>query len=358
MRSLRSGPVVRLNSSDLPRVTDLVLACGEFYELIEGQPATEATAREILGPLDAAYAHGTKHVWGVEAPGGALTAVVELLEGHPTAEEWYIGLLLIAPERRRQGIGREVCHALFEWLALQGARTVRVVVHSQNVIARTFWERQRFVLEREVVKRSGRLEGPVGIFVRQVAEDRVVVEPLDGRDFERFIDYLRGQVGENGFEGTGYFQPTSRDESPLPPTKVEAFKVGLRTEVPQPGWRRIWVARRRDVFVGHVDLRARTESFTAHRCVLGLGVDREHRRGGLAQRLLAVATAWAAETAVFVWMDLEVISTNVAARLLYEKAGFDLVGEVTDLFRVDGVSLGSRIMTKRLRGALDRPLGT
>jgi len=357
MRSLRGGPVVRLKSSDLPRVTDLCVACREFYELIEGQPATEATAAEILGPLEAAYAHGTKHVWGVEAPDGALMSIVELLEGHPTPQAWYIGLLLVAPERRRQGLGSEACRALLEWLALRGATTVRVVVHLENDIARAFWERQGFVLEREVSKRSGRLEGRVGIFIQDVAEDRVAVEPLEERHFNRFIDYLRDQASENGSEETGYFQPTSRHESSLPPDKVEAFRVGLRTNVPLPGWRRVWVARRHERFVGHVDLKARSESFTAHRCVLGLGVDREHRRGGLGQRLLAAATAWAIETATLAWMDLEVMSTNVAARRLYEKAGFDLIGEVADLFRVDGVSLAPRIMTKRLRDTRDHQQG-
>jgi len=166
--TLRSGRVVPLGAPDLPRVKDLCLACTAFYELIEGQPATEATGAEILGPLEARYAHGTKHVWGVEAPQGNLLAIAELLEGHPAAQEWYIGLLLVAPEQRRRRLGSDLCQAVLQALAARRARTVRLVVHRKNAIARRFWEQQGFAPEREIVKRSGRLEGPVGIFVRPI----------------------------------------------------------------------------------------------------------------------------------------------------------------------------------------------
>jgi ribosomal protein S18 acetylase RimI-like enzyme len=176
---VRSGKVVPLGRADLPRLKDLCLACTAFYEVIEGRPATEATAAEIVGPLESKFAHGTKHVWGIEAQ-GRLVAVAELLEGHPTAHDWYIGLLLVAPEQRRQGVGSDFCRAILDWLAAHSGRTVRLVVHPQNVVARTFWERQGFELEREVVKLSGRLEGPVGIFVRPVGGTRAL--PDEAKD--------------------------------------------------------------------------------------------------------------------------------------------------------------------------------
>jgi GNAT superfamily N-acetyltransferase len=166
--TLPSGSAVRLGPSDLPRLKDLCLACSAFYELIEGQPANEATAAEILGPLEPKYAHGTKHVWGVEVDGG-LIAVAELLQGHPSVHDWYIGLLLVAPEQRRRGMGTQVCKAISDWMRIRGAMTVRLVVHKQNLVARTFWEQQGFAFEREVVKLSGRLEGPVWIFARSIA---------------------------------------------------------------------------------------------------------------------------------------------------------------------------------------------
>jgi GNAT superfamily N-acetyltransferase len=165
--TLRSGRAVLLGPPDLPRLKELCIACSAFYEVTEGQAADEATAVEILGPLEPKYRHGTKHVWGVET-GGDLIAVAELLEGHPSAHDWYVGLLLVAPEQRRKGLGTQLCLAMLDWMRGRGATTVRLVVHKQNLVARTFWERQGFRAEREVIKRSGRLEGPVWIFARSI----------------------------------------------------------------------------------------------------------------------------------------------------------------------------------------------
>lgn len=83
---LRSGRAVRLGPPDLSRLKELCIACSAFFEVIEGQAADEATAVEILGPLEPRYRHGTKHVWGVEA-GGELIAVAELLEGQLSKRE-------------------------------------------------------------------------------------------------------------------------------------------------------------------------------------------------------------------------------------------------------------------------------
>jgi ribosomal protein S18 acetylase RimI-like enzyme len=159
--------LLRLTDADLPRLLELCRSCADFYELVEGQPPSEATAAEILGPLDVKFAHGTRHVWGVEK-NDALIAVAELLEGHPSTHEWYIGLLLVAPEHRRQGVGGRLCAALLRWMGRRDASVVRLVVQQQNVNARAFWERQGFTLEREAFTRSGRLEGPVWILARSV----------------------------------------------------------------------------------------------------------------------------------------------------------------------------------------------
>jgi ribosomal protein S18 acetylase RimI-like enzyme len=165
---MNGGGAVRLGEPDRARLEDLCLSCTAFYELIEGRSATEATATEILGPLEPKCAQGTKHVWGVEAH-GKLIAVAELLQGYPSTHDWYIGLLLVAPEQRRKGIGSQFCASLMRWMAVHGATTVRLVVHQQNAGARSFWGRQGFAVERKLVKRSGHLEGPVWIFVRSIS---------------------------------------------------------------------------------------------------------------------------------------------------------------------------------------------
>ena len=77
-------------------------------------------------------------------------------------------------------MGARFCKTLLSWMARQGAETIRLIVHHQNVDARRFWERQGFALEREVVKKSGLLEGTVSILARSVEGDRKQVVAAEG----------------------------------------------------------------------------------------------------------------------------------------------------------------------------------
>lgn len=161
--------VVRLEKTDLPRLSRFCVDCTAFFELVEGQPGGEATAAEILGPLDPEHARGTRHVFGFQR-NDELIGVAELLQGYPSAREWYIGLLLLHPEHRRRGLGARLCSEILDWIRVQGGTAVRLVVQHQNHLARVFWERQGFSVEREVVSQVGRLRSPVWILLRPIGE--------------------------------------------------------------------------------------------------------------------------------------------------------------------------------------------
>lgn len=174
------------------------------------------------------------------------------------------------------------------------------------------------------------------------------VESLDAGDFAEFIAYLNDHLTDNGGAG-GYFQPLPRGQSTFPAERAAPFRGGLEIEVGVKGWRRAWVARSaQGRIVGHIDLRAHPENFTGHRCMLGMGVDRGHRRVGLGAALIVHARQWAAEVARFEWMDLQVMSQNHAALALYRRAGFQTVGEIDEMFKIDGKAFSYTTMSMRL----------
>lgn len=175
-----------------------------------------------------------------------------------------------------------------------------------------------------------------------------LVEPLEAGDFGEFVAYLNDHLTDNGGEA-GYFQPLPRGHSAFLAERAMAFRSGLQVAVGVKGWRRAWVARSaQGGIVGHIDLRAHPESFTGHRCLLGMGVDRHHRRAGLGAALIAHARRWAAEVARLEWMDLQVMSQNHAALALYRRAGFATVGEIDEMFNIDGKAFSYTTMSLRL----------
>lgn len=165
------------------------------------------------------------------------------------------------------------------------------------------------------------------------------IGPLLAHEAEAFFAYLNDHLRDNGSPETGYFQPQERAASCFPAEREQAFREGLAIPVGRPGWRRAWIARATQApeqIVGHVDLRAHAEPCAAHRCLLGMGVDRHHRRGGLGADLLAQAVDWAGTQPPLAWIDLTVLSRNEAARRLYQRQGFVQTGEVAEMYMLDG----------------------
>jgi ribosomal protein S18 acetylase RimI-like enzyme len=177
----------------------------------------------------------------------------------------------------------------------------------------------------------------------------IQIAPLHPLDFDEFMGYLDDHLSDNGKDGTAYFQPSPQGQHAFSPQRAAAFRSALDVPLSQHGWRRAWVARNvSGQIVGHVDLRSHTEKWIAERCLLGMGVDRDHRKMGLGTALIEHVERWAKiETAVG-WIDLQVLSNNTPAIRLYLRAGFRIMGEVRDMFKVDDQYFSYTDMTKYL----------
>lgn len=175
------------------------------------------------------------------------------------------------------------------------------------------------------------------------------IHAVEPRHLPALFAYLDAHLQDNGKNGTPLFQPMARSESTFPAERRAAFANGLATPLGAPGWRRAWIAVDGAAIAGHIDLRARPEQASAHRALLGMGVQRNYRRQGLAVRLLQVARDWALHETALDWIDLELLTINLPARELYLANGFTVTGEVADMFRIDGEALGYTFMTSRLR---------
>lgn len=176
----------------------------------------------------------------------------------------------------------------------------------------------------------------------------IAIRPATAEDLPALFAYLGEQLAENGRDGAPLFQPMAPVTDGVPQPMRERFSAGMATPVGQSGWRRVWIAVDEiGAVAGHIDLRGRPEPASTHRTLLGMGVRHDLRRAGLGTRLVQEALAWA-RAAGFAWVDLEVLTQNHKARALYARTGFVETGEVPDLYRIEGQSVGAVSMSMRL----------
>ncbi|EOB6680411.1 GNAT family N-acetyltransferase [Vibrio vulnificus] len=166
-------------------------------------------------------------------------------------------------------------------------------------------------------------------------------------DLDSFFAYLENQLSENGKGDVPLFQPMSREQSEIPDATKDKFIQGFSHQFGDLGWRKLWVVKDTSGSIkGHIDLRHHSDESRSHRVLLGMGVDVSCRKQGLGQRLIDAVINFCQEKAEIDWLDLCVLSENFPAKNLYLKAGFNVVGEFKDPYRIDGLSVSETAMTK------------
>lgn len=161
--AIEGGEFVPLGSEHLAELTRFCAACSDFFSLVEGRPGGAETAAELLAPLPDNLARATHHRFGIRR-NDRLDAVVELLEGHPAPTEWFVGLLLLHPDARGDGLGAVVWDSVRAWMVARRGSVAWLIVQKQNPGARRFWERHGFTVHSELTIALAALESPAWKF--------------------------------------------------------------------------------------------------------------------------------------------------------------------------------------------------
>jgi GNAT superfamily N-acetyltransferase len=127
--------------ADAELLQPLLERCEDFHRLVFGRPARPDEAK--LLPLDRPPGLPPEqgHILALRDAGGALVGVLEGIRDYPARDEWYLGLMLLAPEARRQRRGEPLIRAYEAWVRSQGARLLRLGVSEPNTAAHRFWLR-------------------------------------------------------------------------------------------------------------------------------------------------------------------------------------------------------------------------
>jgi GNAT superfamily N-acetyltransferase len=141
--SLRS-----LHPEDAAALQILFERCVDFNILVDGEAVSPTSGQDIFQEAPPGFALENKFLFGVFDHADDLIGLLEGMWGYPQAGICWIGLLLFTPERRGQGIGRQLMAAFEAYARTQGCPAIMLGVVEENTQAHTFWQNLGFELIR------------------------------------------------------------------------------------------------------------------------------------------------------------------------------------------------------------------
>jgi GNAT superfamily N-acetyltransferase len=143
----------RLTPGDAPVLQRLFDRCPDYAELVEGKDVSPTAAQELFQALPPGGSFFDKRIIGMFGREGEIIGVLEAARNYPEENIWWIGLLLLAPDVRNQGVGRKTVKEVVGQAESQGVRSVMLGVVEDNRLAFRFWSNNGFDLVRKTEPR-------------------------------------------------------------------------------------------------------------------------------------------------------------------------------------------------------------
>jgi RimJ/RimL family protein N-acetyltransferase len=122
-----------IEESDLPNVFELFIADPAYLQWTEGSEGEPG--RYDLGKLERDWMVARmmgRRMLGLFADAAPI-GVADVLENNPEDDVAWIGLIMVHPDARRQGVGRQIAEGIFDELRALGRERVRAGTFERNV---------------------------------------------------------------------------------------------------------------------------------------------------------------------------------------------------------------------------------
>lgn len=139
-----------LSLEDNESVEKLCEKCSDYYLLHAGVLPSKKEIDEIFIVLPPNKNHEDKFVLGIYGLYSELVGIVDIVKDFPDNGEWMLGLMLIEPKERGNGLGKIVHKALIEWATNFGAKSFRIGVIEDNHKGANFWSSLGYTKIKEV----------------------------------------------------------------------------------------------------------------------------------------------------------------------------------------------------------------
>jgi ribosomal protein S18 acetylase RimI-like enzyme len=143
-----------LTPDDAAILQRLFERCADYAEIVEGTGVSPTAAQELFRALPPGRSFSDKWVIGITNRKGEIAGVLEGARNYPEENTWWIGLLVLAPDIRNQGVGRNILEEFVNSVRDNGGRAVMLGVVEDNRRAFQFWSRNGFDLVRKTEPRT------------------------------------------------------------------------------------------------------------------------------------------------------------------------------------------------------------
>ena len=163
--------VRRLGDADVGVLQDLFERCADHFALHDGEPPGPEAASIELADVPPGRSLADKHLHGLVDPHdpARLIVVLESVTGFPDPDTWFLGLLLIDPAWRGDGLGGAMLAGFEAMVGESGFTAVRLAVIRPNTDGRRFWAWHGFEwLATREQRPFGRIHHDVDVLVHRL----------------------------------------------------------------------------------------------------------------------------------------------------------------------------------------------
>ncbi|MBN1551667.1 GNAT family N-acetyltransferase [bacterium] len=166
----------KLGKKDLVIIQQLLTKCQSYFKLVAGEAVNSEYSFDLLSKTPPDKTIDDKFLLGIFEDGFELIAILDIIRDFPAPGIWFLGLMLLEPDRRNQGLGHLIYDTLEDWMKREGAKSFRLGVVEQNPNAVKFWRRMGFEI---VEKRENVMAGKQSntVIVMQKILDLTAPEP-------------------------------------------------------------------------------------------------------------------------------------------------------------------------------------
>lgn len=123
--------------------------CLDYYILHKGALPSKKEALELFNDLPPGKNYEDKYSLGIFKDTNQLIGIIDIVRDFPVIGEWMLGLLLIKPEERNNGLGKMIHQALAQWAITLGAKSFRIGVIEDNYKGKKFWSDLGYIKIKE-----------------------------------------------------------------------------------------------------------------------------------------------------------------------------------------------------------------